>query len=108
VNSLSGDTVYRGNQAVRTQCVQTAAVFEATWSAHTQLWFGALRKYVVAFLRFGCGAAEVLGYQSLSLGDWFPTFRIIFKGSGVLGRFDPVTCETSFPRLLRLLFDERL
>ena len=32
VNSVSGDRVYRGNRAVRTQCVQTAAVFEATWS----------------------------------------------------------------------------
>jgi hypothetical protein len=73
VNSLSGDRVYRGNQAVRKHCVQTTAVFEATWSAHTQLWFGVLRKYFVEFLRSGCGAVEVPGYHCLSLGDWYPT-----------------------------------
>jgi hypothetical protein len=39
VNSVSGNRAYRGNQTVRTQCVQTAALFEATWSARTQLWF---------------------------------------------------------------------
>jgi hypothetical protein len=108
VNSVSGDRVYRGNQTLRTQCVQTAAVFEATWSAHTQLWFGVLRKYGVEFLKFGCGAVEVLGYHSPSLADWYLTFRFVFKGSDVLGRFDPVTCGIPSPRLLRLLSGERL
>jgi len=70
--------------------------------------FRVLHKYVVEFLRFGCGAVEVLGYHFLSQDDWYPSFRLVFKGSGVLGRFDPVTCGSSSPRLLRLLFGERL
>jgi len=91
-------------------CVRahTAVVFEATWSVYTQLCFRVLQKYVFEILRFGCGAAEVLRYYSLSQGDWYPMFRLVFKGSGVLGRFDPVTCGSCSPRRLRLLFGERV
>ena len=117
VGSVSGDKFYRGNQTVRMQCVCVCARARA----RTMLWCSRLRGLHIHICALECHRNISSNFQYLSevrlrFSDitlchkviGYPTFRLVFKGSGVLERFDPVTCGNSSLRLQRLLFGERL